>query len=592
MTKLVIVLAVVIVVILVVVIVAARNMRAEDPEEFADQFDGRSRARGSRDGRDPEYDHRDPARRPSAPRGGSQGSRPAARPPAARENGAGYRPAGAGRGDRRDQQRGPGYEQRAAPRASESRRRSGDGTPPPDDGWAPPRPRRRPTDSSEWDSSDWEKLSDVDYWVQLASDKSLSATAEPASASAPTQAMTTQPRSAPAPEPETLAAPRSEFAAAPVRADGFQDRKRTPAAPDADRRPAGHRHRPPAGASGDGPDADPPRRTANGTGDRGRPDRQALAREPGERLLDGPNGDRGRYLDVGPASLPLPVIRDVPPRRGRAPDVPPRQDQRRETPPARQDRPRVAPDDDPLTSPSFPKIPADGRSYRNGRPDTPHRNGRPDTPHRDRRADTPHRDRRADTPPGGSRAAASYLAPTQQFSNYEPPAQGYQPPAPGYDAPAPRYADRASPGAYRPDPPASQSPYPYTYPDPDSGASAGPAPATAASNPYGSYVTPESQQTVAAGYNGYPATPGNGHAQSYPPPSAYGATGQDGNGYWQQPPAGNGPGYPNGHGQPGQAQYRPEEYQAGQHDPAGYPPGDHYGSDGYGDYPEYGAAER
>ena len=54
MTKLVLVLAVVVAVILVVVIVAVRNMRTEDPDEFADQRDGRSRTRGQ-DDRDPSY---------------------------------------------------------------------------------------------------------------------------------------------------------------------------------------------------------------------------------------------------------------------------------------------------------------------------------------------------------------------------------------------------------------------------------------------------------------------------------------------------------------------------------------------------------
>ena len=52
MTKLVIVLAVVVVVILVVVFVAVRNMRAEDPDEFADRPQRRGGNRGGRDDRD------------------------------------------------------------------------------------------------------------------------------------------------------------------------------------------------------------------------------------------------------------------------------------------------------------------------------------------------------------------------------------------------------------------------------------------------------------------------------------------------------------------------------------------------------------
>ena len=66
MTKLVVVLAVVVVVILVVVFVAVRNMRAEDPEEFADRPRDRAGDRASRDDRDLRYDRREPAGRPPA----------------------------------------------------------------------------------------------------------------------------------------------------------------------------------------------------------------------------------------------------------------------------------------------------------------------------------------------------------------------------------------------------------------------------------------------------------------------------------------------------------------------------------------------
>ena len=85
MTKLMVVLAVVVVVILVVVFVAVRNMRAEDPEEFADRPRGRAGDRASRDDRDLRYDRRYPL-----PAG-----RPAGRPP--RPARAGGRPAGSRR---------------------------------------------------------------------------------------------------------------------------------------------------------------------------------------------------------------------------------------------------------------------------------------------------------------------------------------------------------------------------------------------------------------------------------------------------------------------------------------------------------------
>jgi len=117
---------------------------------------------------------------------------------------------------------------------------------------------------------------------------------------------------------------------------------------------------------------------------------------------------------------------------------------------------------------------------------------------------------------------------------------------------------------------------------------------------------------MASSYDSYPAMPGNGHGQSYLPPAVPGDTGQHRNGYWHQQPSApasssdqidssylgnaapvpNGDGYRNGYGQHGQAGYPPSSYPTSQNDPAGYASVDPYGSDGYGGYPEYGAAER
>jgi hypothetical protein len=165
-----------------------------------------------------------------------------------------------------------------------------------------------------------------------------------------------------------------------------------------------------------------------------------------------------------------------------------------------------------------------------------------------------------------------------------------------------------------------------------------PAPAPAApapsGNPYGSYVTPDSQQALGSSYDDYPDLSGHG---SYPPPAAAGNLGQNGNGhgaylppagagnmeqngnsYWhQQPPApaqatdpggarypdsgaqvpdprnaGGQGSYRNGYGPHGEADYPPVGYPADPQNPAGYAPEDPYGRDGYGGYPEYGAAER
>src|ERR1700733_5314228 len=104
MTKLVLVLAVVVAVILVVVIVAVRNMRAEDPDEFADRRDSHGRTRGGQDERGPRYERREAAERRADRAARSGGGRSA---------GNGYRPARSdnGDGDRPDQ-RERGYSKR------------------------------------------------------------------------------------------------------------------------------------------------------------------------------------------------------------------------------------------------------------------------------------------------------------------------------------------------------------------------------------------------------------------------------------------------------------------------------------------------
>ncbi len=643
MTKLVLVLAVVVVVILVVVIVAVRNMRAEDPEEFDDRRDGRSRTRGHRDERDLRHSRRQPAERQPARAGNDRDFD--------EPRGRGYdadldfdQPAGRGRDDRR---RAP------APSAPEQRRRGANGTHGPDETPAPARARqprgRRSDDSSEWDSSEWDKLSDVDYWAELASDKPLTTTAQPAAPHSTARPAAprngAQARPGPDLEPETMAArspvpgaPRrdpvtglpvrgpqqpadaglaamaagpSDFAAAPVPLSGVQDRQRPMTGPNGER--GTHRQRPPAASAGE-----------SGVPDRERPLTPPMS-ESAQRSLAALTGDRSSYLSAGPASLPLPAIRDVPRDR---PRVAPGDDPRTAVRDVPRDRFPVAPDDDPLTSPSFPKVPAsDSRSYHNGR---------------------------SDTPAGGSRTPPPYLAPTQQFPSYDSPAPQYPaaprpaprpaaqqsppqrsgqhsaPPRPAAEQPAPRRpgngsgdAGRTNPHAYRPDPLASRDPYPPRAPSAPPGAASvppGPAqvPPAASGNPYGSYVTPDSQQTVASSYDGYPAMPGAGHGQSYPPPTVPNGTGQNGNGYWQHQPAAPGhqpdPGAPsyldnaaqvpdprtdgteadylNGYGRHGQAGYLPSGYPADQQDPAGYAPVDPYGSDGYGGYPEYGAAGR
>ena len=314
MTKLVLVLAVVVVVILVVVIVAVRNMRAEDPDEFADQGDGRGRVRDNRDDRDPRLSPPG-IRRPSAsPRWArcTARRRPAIGALSGRAPGNGTRsrrreprlPAGADPEDGRTTttRRGlrssvaggpttiaaarrsrPGRTNAAVPKAACSTGRKAR---------RPPGTRRRSGDSSEWDSSEWEQLSDVDYWTELASSKPMTAGAQPAkrggAAAGPGQDLepetlavrTPAPGGVPRRDPVTglpvrgpepadaelaAAAGRTDFVPAPVPVAGTQERQRPQAASNGDRGSRHHR-RPPAARTATGARAAasclPPRRSA------------------------------------------------------------------------------------------------------------------------------------------------------------------------------------------------------------------------------------------------------------------------------------------------------------------------------------------
>ena len=535
MTKFVVVLAVVIVVILVVVIVAVRNMRAEDPDEFADRPGGRGRIRDDRDGRDPRYDRRGPASRHHPRRAGQ---------PAGPQAASGTRPgAAAGGYDERRDHRGRGYDQHPPagrdyddeagfdsradrghegrrgerPAAPAGRRASGAGGRRPEG--RPPADRTRPArsrrsdDSSEWDSSEWDKLSDVDYWAELASDKPLTTTAQPPAAAA------TRP-----------AASRN----------GRADREAEV--------PAGRGPGPAGSVPRDVPRRDPA--TGLPVRDHPQPVDAGLTAVAGRadffpapvtgtaateqlRSLAEPSLSQSRH--GGPASMPGPV-RSLPP-----------------------DRPPAIPDDDPLTSPSFPRVPAsDSRSYRTSR---------------------------ASVPDDRSRAADSYLAPTQQFESYGSP----PPPRPPARHLAAADTDHTRPNGYQDDPLLRRDPYPAR-------AASAPAGPPAFGNPYGSYVTPD-RPAAAPGYGGYSPAPGNGHG-SYPPPA--------GNDYWQQPsPSAAGSGYrngaahadpreaagaadyQNGYDLPDQAPYPPNGYPARSHDPAGYAGSDPYGNDRYGGYSGY-----
>jgi hypothetical protein len=602
MTKLVVVLAVVVGVILVVVFVAVRNMRAEDPEEFADRPRGRDGDRGSRDGR---YDRQEPAGRQPA-RAGRGG------PPAARQAGNGSRPA-AGRDVGRDHQAdgydrrarsGRGYDgdtgsgqrrdpadRRGAPpqRGGQDRRRTGESP-------APARARQarnRPSgDSSEWDSSEWDKLSDIDYWTELASDKPLTTTAQPAAQASPARP------ARPAADPDETAALQGSGGTAP---GGTVPREVPRRDPVTGLPVLGH----PQSAGTEPADdvladtvlantvlADTVLGDAGLAGVSAGRGGFAAAPIPGGLAPDQMRATSGR-ADFAAASLPAgtaqhqmrpPAEPRLPLPRHAGPPEFPEPDRR-----AAANRPPLDPDDDPLTSPSFPRIPAsDSRSYRNGG---------------------------ADTPAGGSRVPARHVAPTQQFASYGSPAP---------QRPAARHAsgqhavpadvggdtDRTNPNGYPPDPLLDGNPYPSSAASAPTASTPAAPIASPSGNPYGSYVTSDSP-AAAFSYDAYPAMPnGNG---PYLPAAVPGDAGHAGNGYWQPaapdyPPGAGTSGYQDGraqvpdardvgartveqrnsYGRHDRAVYFPGGYPAGPPDQAGYPRQDPYGHDGYGGYPGYG----
>jgi hypothetical protein len=469
-------------------------------------------------------------------------------------------------------------------------------------------PRGRRNDDGDWPSTEWDKLSDADYWKEVASDKPLTTTAR-----------TAQPAQAPRPVPTAQA--RDAAVNAGHAPSGGPGSRRGPEL----RRGREARRRQDAAHGQD------PRRDA--------------ARPPGRSALEPAAAGGGHdFLTAPPAARYPEPIRPEPalPGRGRAEPARPRPDRPGMTSPGMTSpgggpagQRAAAPmpyDDDPLTSPSFPKIvTSDSRSYGNGRPSAP--TGRP----------SEHAVRPAEQ--------ADYSAPTAQFASYGSAggrtADGYgrgfadssattaphsygsaagsaaQPPAASYTANghvnghhSAGYATGAGHGSLAgPQPPARP---PAARPLP-----AVPPPA---GNPYGSYVSTElpgyadsptaaySRDQATRAYPGYPAGPANGHAgpaYSYDLPLSDSAPdlplgdsapplGQSSSWYPEVPPAvapvpspgGPAPlphpdrypyagvsGHDNGNGQRSPSGYAPGPYADGYYDVPGYPPG------GYGTPP-------
>ena len=570
MTPLVIGLAAVVVVILIAVAVGMRHVRNEERADLDELPADRGTARGGRDqdwarNRQRSRPERLPARaaatarsRGPADRTGQRGDRgfgDAARGQAGRRYDGSARPAGGygGRDDEPDFRTAQRQEARSQPRGR------------------PPRGRR--DDDGDWPSTEWDKLSDADYWKEVASDRPLVTTArvaQPVHDAHP--ALPGQQIDAAGPGAgHTAQLPRR--AAGPQHGqDGQRDAAPLPVRGAPQLAAAGRGHgflpAPPAGLGQD-------------------PARPELARSP-QGMPAAPRPEAGR---PGPARS-MPSAAQGPAPRGQRSVVPG---------PA---------DDDPLTSPSFPKIvTSDSRSYHSGRPAAP-------------------------------AESAGYGAPTAQFASYGTdgtrPAAGHG--VNGYDraladsssaTTAPRsyqqdaqpvtgnYGMRSHPQAARPA--AQGAGLPAGPPEPVRPQPPGPAVASPSGNPYGSYVSsdlPGFPDGLASAYllgHSGPAYPGHSAGQEngdggtryrysapagepapplgsragswYPaPPTAMAPAALPG-GSTAPSPAGlhDGaglPGHANGNGQLSPSDYPPAPHAAGRREVAGYP------SAGYGDIPE------
>ena len=523
MTPLVIGLAAVVLVILIAVAVGMRYVRNEERADLADRHGDRSR---------PEADRGRTRGRPEPPRQ-PETDLPAVRP---RESGR-QRRADVRDGSERTNRDGS-RRYSGADRGQDDPRFDGSGRAPRDNGDRRDRPadrrdqaaraqqrqevrtpartrpaRGRRNDDGDWPSTEWDKLSDADYWKEVASDKPLVTTARVAQ---PAQ----EPRSAPP---------------ALSRETASRDSAGRDAAIQPGHQPSGRQE---------------PRRGQDAR--RGEEPKREATRPPGRGPLEPAGAGVVHDFLTAPtaARYPEPVRRDpVRPDPGRSEQVRPRP----AGPTGRPAEPRAAAvmplDDDPLTSPSFPKIvTSDSRSYHNGR-SSASASARPSGPP-------------AQPAAGGHPAdQGAYGAPTAQFAIPGQHSPGHPGPWPaggsadGYGrgfadgssaATAPRsYGPAAEPlagsypanGYHSPGPAAGTSPgYPDGPRPPARLPVAGPLPPvslppaslppvpTPAGNPYGSYVSadlpgyadsptavyPQNQEP--RGYPGYSAGPSNGHA--------------------------------------------------------------------------------
>ncbi len=444
-----------------------------------------------------------------------------------------------------------GYDGMDGPRDRPEPRRKAD--PGPAAGKGRSRPRSKRDDDDDWPSTEWDRLSDEQYWAELSADKPLASMARPAkpgsdpaaaapvSGSAKAPAREARPAGRPAPgrdlasrkERDGQREPVTERL--PVRAAGRPRQAQPPASPPPARREAdlaaSRSYPEPQVPLGTGP------RPVRDTGPQPRADHR-------RRDSTGPHAPRERDLAMpaGPASTPPPIPGAL--------------------------------EDDPLTSPSFSlkAVPVnDSRSYSNAR----------------KHAKT--------TGPNAAPAAAAHTNGNGHGSNGHGsgsyPAADYASPGYAYQAAPPAAAAPQAPAVewYSAPPAGAQTPAygnPYQYPGGDNGNGA-----SSASLPDG---------PATAGYPGYLADPLRVYSPSGYEAQAPYAEPAAPDGYQAPPPLGGAApmaaagtmpyadGY-QGHPYPDQAGYQ-DGYRADGQVP-GYDQGyraDPYAAGGYGPYPPQG----
>ena len=537
----------------------------------------------------------------------------------------GEMPAARGRGKSAPPKVGRGHD------GPDKRRKSGKGQ-----GAAKGRSRQqRKRDDDDWPSTDWDKLTDEQYWEQLSSDKPLATTARstppagkptPATAgngqSRPAAVRATPPASQPAPSAAGHARGRDlsgRNGHSPPREAANQPREAAPrreAATQA-REALTQPHEAPARRQA----MTPPRETAPRREAMTQPQAAARREAAAERL---PGRPRQQPSSAQPRNgTPLPVRPDT---TATPPDGEPSLAML-----ASLAHDSVGAFDDPLTSPSFSGRAPDSRSYRgdranggtgggaaNGSSAAPvngyanggygnggygnggYAHGGPD-----------HR-----TPANGMYQVPDYTDPGHAYAPAAPQSRSAGAPRPAEWHSAPTYAPARSSPAQSPPPqsPPPQSPSARSAPARSAPAQGPPALGTPPQgNPYGSYVEPAPtasypstppmgyQDPLGAGLPAYPNGRGRHQQSAYDPAASrpYSAPTPAGAGRIPVQPSDAEPVPSRGaHRKPGYAEdggYR-NGYpgQAPHPDPTGYPPGspaaagygaDHYRPDGYGGYP-------